>query len=136
MAIANLSFEELKRSVAGGDLRPVYLLHGREGYYTDSLVKTFESVIPADDRDFALTVVYAPETEPSAVIDICRRLPMMTPRQFVILREAQAVRSDYFEKLSATFPRPRHRQCSLLRRVATTRNAARSSLRPSLPVAA
>ena len=99
MAIANLSFEELKRSVAGGDLRPVYLLHGREGYYTDSLVKTFESLLPADDRDFALTVVYAPKTEPSAVIDICRRLPMMTQRQFVILREAQAVRSDYFEKL-------------------------------------
>lgn len=99
MAITNLTFEELKRAIGVGNLRPVYLLHGREGYYTDCLVKMFESVIPEEDRDFGLTVVYAPQEAPSAVVDICRRLPMMTDRQVVILKEVQSVRSDYLEKL-------------------------------------
>lgn len=99
MAISNLSFEELKRAVGNGDLRPVYLLHGREGYYTDCLVRKFEEIIPEEDRDFGLTVVYATQTEPSAIVDICRRLPMMSDRQTVIVKEAQAVKADYFEKL-------------------------------------
>lgn len=99
MAITNLNFEELKRAIAAGNLRPVYFLHGSVGYYTDCLVKMFESVIPEEDRDFGLSVLYAPEVEPSAVVDICRRLPMMTDRQMVIVKEVQAVKAEFLEKL-------------------------------------
>lgn len=99
MAEPKVTFEELRRALRQGDIRPVYLLHGAEGYYTDELVKAFEATVPDDDRDFALSVIYAPQTEPSAVVDICRQIPMITERQTVIIKEAQAVRTEWLEGL-------------------------------------
>lgn len=100
MATTSLKFEEVQREIASGRLRPVYLLHGAEGYYTDELVKLFEASVPEDDRDFALSVLYAPQEEAARVVDISRQMPMMTDRQVVILKEAQAVRSDYLERFA------------------------------------
>lgn len=99
MATPTVKFDELRRAVRHGDLRPIYLLHGLEGYYIDRLVKDFEELMPEEDRDFGLTVMYAPQEEPAHVVDVCRQMPMMTDRQIVILKEAQAVKSDYLEML-------------------------------------
>lgn len=100
MATPTVTFDGLRRSIAKGDLRPVYLLHGAEGYYTDELVKSFEATVPDDDRDFALTVMYAPQEEPARVVDVCRQLPMMTDRQLVIVKEVQAVKGDWVDALT------------------------------------
>lgn len=99
MAAQALTYDSLRRSIANGQIAPMYLLHGAEGYYTDCLVKSLEETVPEEDRDFGLTVVYAPQTEPGAIIDLCRQLPMMTDSQLVIVKEAQNVRADYLEKL-------------------------------------
>lgn len=47
-------------------------------------------------------------SEPSAVTDLCRRIPMMSERQVVIVKEAQAVRGDWLDKLAkyAASPTP------------------------------
>lgn len=99
MATPTIDFEPLRRMVRNGDLRPVYLLHGAEGYYIDELVKCFESAVPPEDRDFGLSILYAPQESPGHVIDVCRQMPMITDRQIVILKEVQAVKSDYLEAL-------------------------------------
>ncbi len=99
MASPTVTFDELRRSLHSGDYRPLYLLHGKEGYYIDVLVKQFEAIVPEEDRDFGLNVIYAPEVEPAHIIDVCRQLPMMTDRQVVIIKEAQAVNNAYLEKL-------------------------------------
>ena len=107
MAAPALTFDSLRRSIAGGDLRPVYLIHGKEGYYIDQLVKAFENVLPEDDRDYGLTNMYAPQVDdPQAIIDICRQIPMMTDRQVVIVREAQTARADYVDKLARYAAQP------------------------------
>lgn len=110
MATPTLTFDVLMRTVAGGgDLRPVYILHGKEGYYIDELVKAFERLIPEDDRPFALTNMYAPQiSDPQQIIDTCRTLPMMTDRQVVIVREAQSARAEFVDKLAkyAVSPTP------------------------------
>ena len=101
MAVAATTFESLMASLKKGDVRNVYLLHGKEGYYIDELVKAFEKVIPEEDRDFALTNVYAPQvSDPQAIIDMCRQLPMMTDRQMVIVREAQSASAAFMDKLA------------------------------------
>lgn len=95
------TFESLIKSVKNGQLLPVYLIHGKEGYYIDQIVKAFEKVIPEEDRDYSLTNIYAPQVaDPQAIIDICRQLPMMTDRQVVIVREAQSARADFVDKLA------------------------------------
>ncbi len=101
MAAPAVTFDSLRRSVQAGDLVPVYLLHGKEGYYIDQLVKAFERVLPEEDREYALTNVYAPQvSDPQAIIDMCRQLPMMTDRQVVIVREAQSASAAFMDKLA------------------------------------
>lgn len=84
-----VTFQAVSDAIRKGRLAPVYMLHGEEGFYIDALSKCIEETVPEADRDFNLTVLYASQTEPAAVIEACRRYPMMTDRQVVILREAQ-----------------------------------------------
>jgi len=109
MATQATTFESLSRSLATGDYRPIYILHGEEGYYIDRLVKMFERILPEEDREYGLTNMYAPQVaDPQAIIDACRQVPMMTERQVIIVREAQSVKGEYIDKLAryATSPTP------------------------------
>lgn len=91
MAAPAVSFYSLCQQIANGQLAPVYLLHGEEGYYIDRLIERFENLLTDEDKEFNFHVLYAPETEPGAVADLCMQYPMMADRQVVILKEAQAI---------------------------------------------
>lgn len=107
MASSTPTFSELKRQLAARtSLAPVYLLHGEEGYYIDELVKCFEELLPEDERDFNLYVLYAPEAGVETVMDVCHRYPMMAERQVVIVKEGQAIRADQLNKLHSYVERP------------------------------
>lgn len=99
MATDKPTFRELRLQATSSKVLPVYLLQGEEGYYIDELVKAFESSVAEEERDFNLTVLYAPQVSPEQVSEACLRYPMMAERQVVILKEAHAVSADYFEKL-------------------------------------
>ena len=84
-----LTADMIRKALRKGEVAPVYLLHGDEGFYTDLIAKEVEGLVAPDDRDFDLTMLYAPETEPAAVVEAARRYPMMSVRQVVIVREVQ-----------------------------------------------
>lgn len=94
-----LTYPQLLRSLDAGQYAPVYLLHGEEGYFTDELVKRFETLLPEEERDFNLYTLYGPESGADAVMDVCRRFPMMAERQVVILKEAQSMRADQLNRI-------------------------------------
>ena len=80
---------ELKK----GNYAPIYLLMGEEGFYTDKISGYIAAhALGEAEREFNQTVVYGKDTEGSAVVSLCRRYPMMSQRQVVIVREAQALR--------------------------------------------
>ncbi len=106
MATAAPTFKELQQQIAARKTAPIYVLHGSEGYYVDELVKDFEKLIPEDARDFNLYVLYATQTTPEQVQETCMRYPMMSDFQVVILKEAQAVRADFLDKLTAYAEHP------------------------------
>ena len=99
MAADTVSFASIKSQLVKGTPAPVYLIHGEEGYFIDELLKLAERIIPEADRDFDLYTMYAPQVEPDSVLDACRRYPMMSPRQVVILKEAQSVGANYLKRL-------------------------------------
>lgn len=94
-----ITFDEIIMQINSRNFAPVYLLHGEEGYYIDELLKRFEEVIPESDRDFNLYTMYAPQTEMDTVMDACRRYPMMSDVQVVILKEAQAINANTLNRL-------------------------------------
>lgn len=98
-AVPAPTYESIVKSLSERRYAPVYLLHGEEGYYIDALAKRFEDILPDDEKTFNQYILHAPETEPSQLMDLCRRMPMMSERQVVILKEAQAIRADKLNKL-------------------------------------
>ena len=93
------SFSELRTLLKSKRFSPIYILHGEEGYYIDELLKDFTELIPEADRDFNLYTFYAPEVDMDTVMDACRRYPMMSDFQVVILKEAQAVNQSTLDRL-------------------------------------
>lgn len=100
----NSTFETLLAQLAKPDaiagLANVYVLHGEEGYYIDELIKRFENVLPEADREFNQYIIYAPKSSPDVILDTARRLPMMSDRQVVIVKEVQSTRADHLDRLA------------------------------------
>lgn len=93
MAAKTVTYDQLRTAIKGRKFSPVYVLHGEEGYFNDALLRDFENVLPDDEKEFNLTVAYAPRIDLEKLPTMCRRIPMMSDRQVVILKEAQSVRA-------------------------------------------
>ncbi|MCM1292742.1 MAG: DNA polymerase III subunit delta [Bacteroides sp.] len=93
------TYAELLQSIKKRQFAPIYILSGEESFFIDRLAEAFEAVVPAEERDFNYYALYAPEITPETVVATCMRFPMMSDRQVVILKEAQAVRADIINKI-------------------------------------
>ena len=99
MATPTATFEGIRSQLKNRKYAPIYILHGEEGFFIDELVKEFEAIVAPEERDFNLYTLYAPQVDMGTVMDVCRRYPMMADYQVVILKEAQAIRSDDLNQL-------------------------------------
>ena len=102
----NLAYEQLRRKIAGGDLAPVYMLHGEEGYYIDELTKLLEEAVPEEERAFDQYVVYGADTDPETVANLCHNYPVLGKRLVVIAKEIQNWREGAMEKLLPYVQKP------------------------------
>jgi len=85
-----LTAKEIIAQLKKKDFRPIYFLHGEEPYYIDQIVDyAAENILSEGERDFNQSVFYAKDTAPIDVLDAATRLPMMSDRQVVIVKEAQ-----------------------------------------------
>ena len=101
-AATSPTFDQMIRSVRDGAPSNVYLLHGEESYFIDELVRRFEDFLPESEKAFDMTVIYAPDTTPGAIADICRRYPVAARRQVVIVKELQSVDARWKSNLCGT----------------------------------
>lgn len=92
MATANPTYREIIADIRKGVFAPVYLLMGEEPYYLDKISEWLESsVVEEEDKDFNFEVFYGAETNVETVATAARQYPVMAPKRFVILKEAQAM---------------------------------------------
>ncbi|MDR2806149.1 MAG: DNA polymerase III subunit delta [Dysgonamonadaceae bacterium] len=90
----DLSFNEIKGNIQLKKFMPVYLFQGEESYYIDVLTDLLiHSVVDESQRDFNQTIVYGLETDVPAIINACRRYPMMSEWQLVVVKEAQLLKN-------------------------------------------
>lgn len=85
-----VSYDDILSDLKKRIYKPVYFLAGEEPYYID-LISDYieENVLPATERDFNQTIVYAEDTSVPAIIDAARKFPMMASHQVIIVKEAQ-----------------------------------------------
>ncbi len=83
----------------------VYWFEGEEDYFIDQLIYYAEHNILSDSETaFNLTIFYGRDAEWASIVNACRRYPMFSERQVVILKEAQLMKD--IEKLEAYIESP------------------------------
>jgi DNA polymerase-3 subunit delta len=73
--------------------KPIYWIEGDEEFYVDQLVDFAEhKILNENEASFNLTVFYGKDAAWADVLNACRKYPMFSDRQVVILKEAQQMK--------------------------------------------
>jgi DNA polymerase III subunit delta len=85
--------------------KPFYWLEGEEEYFIDKVMDYAEhNILNETETGFNLTVFYGKDATWPDVINACRRYPMFSERQVVLLKEAQQMKD--IEKLESYVENP------------------------------
>lgn len=104
---AGKTFEELEVAFRHGNFAPLYFLFGEETFLIDTLQQlVITHALEPAWRDFNLNIVYGDEVEASAVLALCRSLPVMAPRRVVIVRNFDSLRDNRQFAAYAEHPNP------------------------------
>lgn len=87
------SFDDILNDLKKKIYRPVYFLSGEEPYYID-LISDYieENFLQPEEKEFNQSVIYGRDTNVEDIIFNCKRYPMMSNYQVVIVKEAQDVK--------------------------------------------
>lgn len=100
-----MSAEKIITELKKGTYKPVYWLEGEEDFFIDRVMQFAENhILNESERSFNLSVFYGKDAEWADVINACRRYPMFSDKQVILLKEAQAMRN--IEKLEAYIEKP------------------------------
>ena len=85
--------------------KPFYWLEGEEEYFIDKVMDYAEhNILSETETGFNLTVFYGKDAAWPDVINACRRYPMFSERQVVLLKEAQQMKD--IDKLESYVENP------------------------------
>ncbi|HEX7902569.1 MAG TPA: DNA polymerase III subunit delta [Chitinophagaceae bacterium] len=88
-----MSVEKIITDWKKSNFKPVYWLEGEEEYYIDKVMDYAEHrILSESESAFNLMVFYGRDANWADVINACRRYPMFSERQVVLLKEAQQMR--------------------------------------------
>ena len=85
-----MNHQEILTDLKQKKLQPIYFLEGEETYFIDMISDYIEDHLLQDqEKDFNQTIFYGKDADPNQVIETCKRFPMMSDKQVVIIKEAQ-----------------------------------------------
>jgi len=100
-----MSPQKILNDLKKQDFKPVYWLEGEEEYFIDLVIDYAENkILTESEAGFNLTVFYGRDAVWADVVNSCRRYPMFSEKQVVILKEAQGMRD--IEKLDSYIEKP------------------------------
>ena len=97
--MAKLTFNEasnqinnLIRDIQSGKFAPIYVFMGEDSFNIDKLTqKIIETALTPIEKEFNQTIIYGKDTTGGEVVAQCRRYPMMSARQVVVVKEASGM---------------------------------------------
>lgn len=100
-----MTFEDIIDKLDKKIYYPFYFLFGEEPFYIDEIVDYIEKkVLTETEKEFNQAVIYGNDVDVKQVIDYCRRYPMMSNYQVVIVKEAQEL--EKIEELQPYLEKP------------------------------
>ncbi len=99
------SYDLLKKEILKRSYHPIYLLQGEESFFIDDLTNLLDkSVLSEAERDFNHTTFYGVDSDVRTIISACKRYPMMSDHQVIIVKEAQKLANIELLELYAKKP--------------------------------
>lgn len=100
-----MSAEKILSDFKKKNFKPVYWLEGEEPFFIDEVVAYAEhNILTESEASFNLSVFYGKDADWATVINACRRYPMFSEKQVVIIKEAQQMRD--IDKLEGYIENP------------------------------
>lgn len=85
--------------------KPIYWLEGDEEFFIDEIMHYAEKkILSEEEASFNLSTFYGKDANWADIINACRRYPMFSEKQVVVLKEAQQMRD--IEKLEPYIEKP------------------------------
>jgi DNA polymerase-3 subunit delta len=100
-----MSPEKILNDLKKQNFKPVYWLEGDEEFFIDQVIAYAENkILTESEAGFNLTVYYGRDASWTDVVNSCKRYPMFSDKQVVILKEAQGMKD--IEKLESYIDKP------------------------------
>lgn len=100
-----MALEKILVDLKKGNYKPVYWLEGEEEFFIDQVIDYAEkSILSESEASFNLTIFYGRDTSWPDLLNACRKYPMFSDKQVVILKEAQTMKD--IDKLEAYVEKP------------------------------
>lgn len=95
-----VTYEALMADLKAKKYSPVYFLCGDEAYFIDKIMDYAEkNILTEAEQSFNQTILYGRDVKMEQILDAAYRLPMMSPYQVLLVKEAQAIANiDLLEK--------------------------------------
>ena len=99
-----MTLEKILADLKKQQFKTVYWLEGEEEFFIDQVIEFAEkNVLSENEASFNLTIFYGRDTSWPDLINTCRKYPMFSDKQVVILKEAQGMKDvekleNYVEK--------------------------------------
>lgn len=102
-----MSAEKILSDLKKKNFKPTYWLEGEEAFFIDEIMNYAEHhILTESEASFNLSVFYGKDANWADVLNACRRYPMFSERQVVLLKEAQQMKDSELEKLESYFENP------------------------------
>jgi DNA polymerase-3 subunit delta len=100
-----VDFGQIKKDIAEGKFKPVYLFHGEESFFIDLLEEQIsDTVVPEAQRAFDMTVFYGKDSKVEQIKEALVRYPVLSKYHLVIIKEAQML--DKIDDLTTYAAKP------------------------------
>ncbi len=99
------SFSEIQKDIQKKSPKPIYFLYGSEPFFLDQLMDSFENDLMDEmEKGFNFSILYGRDVDANTLMSTCKRYPMMSQYQVVLLKEAQMMKD--WDKMDAYFDSP------------------------------
>lgn len=83
-------FKQIENDIKSKNFSPIYLFMGEEELFIDKLTDLIiDNSISKTEREFNYTVLYGKDTSIDEIVSICKKFPLMSDYQVVVIKEAQ-----------------------------------------------
>ncbi len=102
-----MSAEKILSDLKKKNFKPIYWLEGDEPFFIDEIVNYAEhKILSESEASFNLSVFYGKDADWAAVVNACKRYPMFSEKQVVLLKEAQQMKDSDLERLESYIENP------------------------------